>query len=322
MGRVVGVIDGESSDGSVGVRGWAPAHSWRWFLVRSARHVPKATRNEPQWKSLGASFFSVLQAIGQAANEDGTNAFLGTDTLMAVGRCSKETVHKVLVAAEAVGLIMKTAKARGGRYPKPATYACTLPLGADAATGRGLDWEQALAVLSSSEDDRRLRHKRAKATERHVTPPGQGLENGQEASHDPAWGSEGRVQGASRDGFTGRHVTSQEASRDAPTRFHPAFHHETAEVVDPPQVDGCLLVEQDQHSLSPEFEDELPMKQQAVPPQSRSRAAANHERHVATCERCSREMWCPQGASLRRYLTIGQSRKRAEHMGRNEAPSP
>ncbi|MFD9356455.1 hypothetical protein [Streptomyces sp. NPDC060031] len=303
---------GDDSTGEI-KHGWAPAHSWRWFLVRSAKHVPKAAKGQPQWKTLGASFFAILQAVGQAADSDGTNAFLGTDTLMAIGRCSKETVQKVLLAAEAMHLIKKTSNARGGRHPKPATYACTLPLGADAETGTGLDWERALAVLDSSEHDRRLRHKRAQATERHVTPSDETPGRVQTASHDTLCEAANKFQTASHDRPTGRHVTDQTASRDAPTRSNQALDHEMADAVDPPQVD----------TPAPPEEDPPPgvAESSAQPRAARQHynrgpeAAANsYERHAATCERCPREMWCPQGSRLRKYLTSDQSRKRARHL--------
>ncbi|GAA3386436.1 hypothetical protein [Streptomyces racemochromogenes] len=293
-------------------RGWAPAHSWRWFLLRSAKHIPKAARNQSEWKSLGASFFAILQAMGQAANEDGTNAFLGTDTLMAVGRCSKETVQKVLVAAEAVCLIKKTANARGGRHPKPATYACTLPLGADTDTGLGVLWERALAVLSSSEHDRRLRHKRASGTERHVTPHEQQLTSVQEPSRDAVSDGPNAMQKASRDASTERHVTDPKASYDAPTRSHQDPHHEMADAVRQPQLD---------RPSPPGGEHQDLREAGAEPSEGRADengsavAAANYARHAADCDRCPREMWCPQGARLRRYLTAHQNRQRMKYLG-------
>lgn len=287
-------------------RGCAPAHSWRWFLIRAAKHVPKGGRSTPQWKTLGASFFAILQAMGQAANEDGTNAFLGVETLMAVGRCSKDTVQKVLVAAEAMCLLRKTANARGGRHPKPATYACTFPLGADTATGAGLDWELALSVLSSSEHDRRLRHKRAKASEHHVTPPARAVNDGHAASRDAAWEEPARVQTASRDEATERHVTAQGESHDAPTRFHHGLHQERADVVQQPQVND-LTPAQGRGNQGLRGDD--------------SRCSADlYERHLATCDRCPREIWCPEGSRLRRYLTQEQTRKRARHLYGRETP--
>ncbi|MFE1789162.1 hypothetical protein ACFW7J_12345 [Streptomyces sp. NPDC059525] len=291
--------------------GWAPAHAWRWFLLRSAKHIPRATRDQPEWKSLGASFFAILQAVGQAANEDGTNAFLGTDTLMAIGRCSKETVQKVLVAAEAVCLIRKTANARGGRCPKPATYACTLPLGADTETGCGIAWERALAVLSSSEYDRRLRHKRAKSSGQHVTPADRRRMQALEASRDALVPADEVIEGASRDEGRQRHVTDQKASHDAPTRLHQDLHHETAEVVSQPQVDGAL---------ASALRGQPPTTATAAPSdahedsRSSTPAAANYARHLAACDRCPREMWCPQGSRLRKYLVAEQHRKRARHL--------
>ncbi|MCX4632834.1 hypothetical protein [Streptomyces sp. NBC_01443] len=313
------MIDREYEDGSGAIRrGWAPAHSWRWFLIRSAKHVPKAARDQPQWKSLGAQFFAILQALGQAANEDGTNAFLGIDTLMAVGRCSKDTVHKVLIAAEAVQLIRKTANARGGRNPKPATYACTFPLGADTETGRGLDWERALLVLSSSEHDRRLRHKRTIATGRHMTPSEGGPPEGQEASRDAPCEGAGEIQKASRDEFTGRHVTDQRASCDAPTRFHQDLHHENAGVVDPPRVDAAAPADQDPRRPDPGL-PRSPALAKADRRHTAGLAAANYQRHVATCDRCPREIWCPEGSRLRRYLATEQHHKRARYLGGNDA---
>ncbi|MEW2372591.1 hypothetical protein AB0940_24960 [Streptomyces sp. NPDC006656] len=292
--------------------GRTPAHAWRWFLLRAAKHVPKGTRDQPEWKSLGASFFAILQAVGQAADEDGTNAFLGIETLMAVGRCSKETVQKVLVAAEAVCLIRKTANARGGRHPKPAAYACTLPLGADTGTGRGIAWERALAVLSSSEHDRRLRHKRAKDAGRHVTPPDRSPMQKQTASYDALVPAEGEVEAASRDVGTERHVTDQTALRDAPTRVHQALDQEIDEVVCQPQVDRALPSAAVRNGLtaatavSAEGHDEG--RGSAV-------AASNYAKHVVTCDRCPREMWCPQGSRLRKYLVAEQNHKRARYLG-------
>ncbi|WP_329438815.1 hypothetical protein OG906_00365 [Streptomyces sp. NBC_01426] len=304
-------IDEAASDVN---RGWAPAHSWRWFLLRAAKHVPKATTSDPRWKFLGASFFSILQAIGQAANEDGTNAFLGTQTLMAVGRCSKETVHKVLLAAEAMQLIRKTAHARGGRNPKPATYACTLPIGANAKTGKGLDWERAVAVLSSSEHDRRLRHKRANETARQVTPDGLGVEGNQRASRDAGWVAEELIQRSSRDKGTGRHLTEQGASHDAPTRVYQALDHEMADAPLQPQVDGTHPP-QDHTRCDPlpAPAGEPPAVRRVGEQASRS-AAADYEEHAAACERCSRELWCSEGSRLRRYLMNEQSGKRARYL--------
>ncbi|UUU44332.1 hypothetical protein [Streptomyces sp. NBC_00162] len=309
------MIDRENEDGSGDIkRGWAPAHSWRWFLIRSAKHVPKAARDQSQWKFLGASFFSILQAVGQAANEDGTNAFLGIDTLMAVGRCSKDTVQKVLIAAEAMQLIKKTANARGGRNPKPATYACTFPLGAETGTGRGLDWERALLVLSSSEHDRRLRHKRAKAIGRHVPPPDEAARDQQEALPDALCDGAIEIQKASHGELTGRHATDQRASGDAPTRFHQALHHEAADAVDSPQVNEAAPTEQPDtcrpmNTARAQQEHDAP-----------GLAAANYQRHVTICDRCPREIWCPQGSRLRKYLTVEQNHKRAHYLGGDEAP--
>ncbi|GAA0270125.1 hypothetical protein GCM10010302_04620 [Streptomyces polychromogenes] len=307
------MTDGPNDVMPAGIRpGWAPAHAWRWFLLRSAKHVPKATRDQPEWKSLGASFFAILQAVGQAANEDGTNAFLGTDTLMAIGRCSKETVQKVLVAAEAVCLIRKTANARGGRHPKPATYACTLPLGADTETGHGIAWGEAAAVLSSSEHDRRLRHKRAKGPERHVMPPDRSPVQELAASCDGPVPAGAEVEVASHDAARERHVTGQKASPDAPTRFHPAFHQEMDEAVDQPQVDGAL---------PSAIGRGRPLDTAAVPAggheggRASAVAESNYTRHVASCDRCPREMWCPQGSRLRKYLVAEQNHKRARYLG-------
>ncbi|MGW0751954.1 hypothetical protein [Streptomyces sp. NPDC002587] len=313
------MIDREYEDGPGAIkRGCAPAHSWRWFLIRSAKHIPKAARDQPQWKFLGAQFFAILQAMGQAANEDGTNAFLGIDTLMAVGRCSKDTVHKVLIAAEVMQLIRKTANARGGRNPKPATYACTFPLGADTETGRGLDWERALVVLSSSEHDRRLRHKRTNATGRHLTLPDELSSQGQEAPRDAPCDKAGEIQGASHDEFTGRHVADQRASGDAPTRSYQALHHEDAAVVDPPQVNAAVPAEQDPRQPgtglpkgSPRTQDEHRYAQ--------GLARANYHRHLTICDRCPSEIWCPEGSRLRRYLTTEQHHKRARYLGGNDA---
>ncbi|MFE2275559.1 hypothetical protein ACFXB4_40880 [Streptomyces lavendulae] len=299
-------------------RGCAPAHSWRWFLIRAAKHVPKAAREQPQWRFLGAQFFAILQAVGQAANEDGTNAFLGIDTLMAVGRCSKDTVQKVLIAAEAMQLIRKTANARGGRNPRPATYACTFPLGADAETGGGLDWERALIVLSSSEHDRRLRHKRVNATGRHLTPSDEGPSQGQEALRDAPCDGADETQKASHDESTGRHMADQRASYDASTRSYQAIHHENADVVDPPQVHGAAPVEQDPRrpdTGSSESPAPAKEKRRSTP----DPAAANYQLHVATCDRCPREMWCPEGSRMRRYLATEQHHKRVRYLGRNDA---
>ncbi|MEV6735236.1 hypothetical protein [Streptomyces sp. NPDC051364] len=313
------MIDREYEDGSGDIkRGWAPAHSWRWFLIRSAKHVPKAARDQPQWKFLGAQFFAILQAVGQAANEDGTNAFLGIDTLMAVGRCSKDTVQKVLIAAEAMQLIKKTANARGGRNPKPATYACTFPLGADTETGRGLDWERALLVLSSSEHDRRLRHKRTNATARHLTPSGEATSAGQEALPDASCDGAGEIQKTSHDEPTGRHVTDQRASGDAPTRSYQALHHERGAVVDPPQVNAAAPAEQDPRQPDTGT-PKGPARAQQERPHAPGLATANYQRHVTTCDRCPREIWCPEGSRLRRYLTAEQHHKRARYLGGNEA---
>ncbi|MFF4371480.1 hypothetical protein [Streptomyces sp. NPDC001594] len=307
------MTDGPNDVFPAGIRaGWAPAHVWRWFVLRAAKHVPKATRDQSEWKSLGASFFAILQAVGQAANEDGTNAFLGTDTLMAIGRCSKETVQKVLVAAEAVCLIRKTANARGGRHPKPATYACTLPLGADTETGCGIAWERALAVLSSSEYDRRLRHKRAKGLGRHVTPSGLGPVQALEASCDAPVPAEEVIEGASRDGGRQRHVTDQKGLHDAPTRLHQAVHHERAEVVSQPQVDGALVSAV--RGQPPATATAAPSDGHGDHPRSSTPAAANYAEHVAACDRCPREMWCPQGSRLRKYLVAEQHHKRARHL--------
>ncbi|MFK0224082.1 hypothetical protein ACIQWN_38750 [Streptomyces vinaceus] len=313
------MIDREYVEGSGAFKsGGAPAHSWRWFLIRCAKHVPKAARGQSQWKFLGAQFFAILQALGQAANEDGTNAFLGIDTLMAVGRCSKDTVQKVLIAAEAVQLIKKTANARGGRNPKPATYACTFPLGADMESGRGLDWERALLVLSSSDHDRRLRHKRTLATGLHMTPSEQAPSRGLEASRDASSEGADEIQKASRDERTGRHVTDQRASCDAPTRSYQDVHHETAGVVDPPQVDAAALVDQDRRQSDPGLSNRSDPGQ-GERRDTQSLAGANYERHVATCDRCPREMWCPDGSRLRRYLAGEQHHKRARYLGVNDS---
>nr|WSX47580.1 hypothetical protein OG409_00445 [Streptomyces sp. NBC_00974]WSX54276.1 hypothetical protein OG409_38470 [Streptomyces sp. NBC_00974] len=310
------MIDGYGDDTPGEIkRGWAPAHSWRWFLIRSAKHVPKAAKGQPEWKALGASFFAILQAVGQAADSDGGNAFLGTDSLMAIGRCSKETVQKVFLAAEAMHLIRKTANARGGRHPKPATYACTFPLGADAETGAGLEWDRALAVLSSSEHDRRLRHKRAQAAGRHVTPHDEIPGRVQVASRDATCESATEIQTASHDGPTGRHVTAQEASRDAPTRSHQALHHEMVDVVDLPQVDTPASSEEDRPpgAIGPPVQPAAAWQRDG---QALEGAAKNYERHAATCDRCPREMWCPQGSRLRKYLATEQNHKRARYLGR------
>ncbi|MFF4498694.1 hypothetical protein [Streptomyces sp. NPDC001546] len=307
------MTDGTYDVMPVGARpGRAPAHAWRWFLLRSAKHIPKATRKQSEWKSLGASFFAILQAVGQAANEDGTNAFLGTDTLMAIGRCSKETVRKVLVAAEAVCLIRKTANARGGRYPKPATYACTLPLGADTETGRGIAWEEALAVLSSSEHDRRLRHKRAQGPGRHVMRSARSPAHELGASRGAPAAVVVEIAKASRGAATERHVTDQKASRDVPTRFHQDLHQEMDEGVGRPQVDGDRPKPP---ALGGPGETASESAVGHEGSRSRNVAEANYARHVAACDRCPREMWCPQGARLRRFLVGEQSHKRARYLG-------
>ncbi|MCC0100674.1 hypothetical protein K7B10_39170 [Streptomyces flavotricini] len=311
------MIDRENEDGSgAATRGWAPAHSWRWFLIRAAKHVPKAGKDQPQRKFLGAQFFAILQAVGQAANEDGTNAFLGIDTLMAVGRCSKDTVQKVLIAAESMQLIRKTANARGGRNPKPATYACTFPLGADTETGRGLDWERALIVLSSSEHDRRLRHKRAVPTGRHMKRSEEAAPEAQEASSDAACDDAAMKQEASHDHSTGRHVTDQRASGDASTRGYQALHHEEAAAVDPPQVDAAAPAKQDSPSPDAGMQNSPSYARQGLRAAPDS-AAANYQGHVATCDRCPREIWCPEGSRLRRYLAREQHQKRARYLGAN-----
>lgn len=218
---------------------------------------------------------------------------------MAIGRCSKETVQKVLVAAEAVCLIRKTANARGGRHPRPATYACTLPLGADPETGHGIAWGKAAAVLSSSEHDRRLRHKRAKDPGRHVTPPDRSPVQEHGASYDAPLSARTGIEAASHDKGRERHVTDQKALRDGPTRYHQALHQDMGEVVCQPQVDGTLpsaTGRGDPHGTA------------TVPAQgydngrSSEVAASTYMRHVAACDRCPWELWCPQGSRLRKYL--------------------
>jgi hypothetical protein len=221
------------------------AHSWRWFLIRATKHVPKGTKAEPQWKTLGSSFFAILQAIGQAANEDGTNSFLSVETLGDVGRCSDDTVKKVLKAAEAIGLIKKTANARGGRNPRPAVYACVFPLGSNTETGKGLDWERALFVLTNPANDRRLAHKRRKQNPSHDALSEQAPDV-QDASHDAPCPAAPEIQNPSRDTDRTRHVTIHKPSRDGATRTDQDGDHEMAGVGPQPTDAGAHPSEKDQ----------------------------------------------------------------------------
>jgi hypothetical protein len=129
----------------------APAHAWRWFVLKAARHAPRG----PEWKHLNARFFAVLGAMGTAADDDGTGIKLSTASYMSVARCDDETVTRILNAICAMNLAVKTKSARGGRTPAPAEYALMFPIGADAKTGAGLDWDRALFVLKSGRTRRK-----------------------------------------------------------------------------------------------------------------------------------------------------------------------